>query len=209
MKPFSALCFLFFLTLPTLAQDYPRAELFTGYTYLRTGQATIDLTQVGLAGTASRNRGDHEGFNIALTGNFHPNIGIVADFGGYYGRITYSVNSPLLTDSMNIRSRYYTFLFGPQFYVRGGRVMLFARSMAGIARGNQSAEILGRKLFEPQNAFAFASGAGLDVKLSARVSIRVIQGDYIMSRLAQVSGMGNDTQHNFRFSTGIVFRSKD
>ena len=209
MKPFPALCLLIFLTLPTYAQDYPRAELFTGYTYLRTGQETIDLTQVGLAGTALRNKGNDDGFNIALTGNFHPNIGVVADFGAYYGRTTFSVSSPSLTDSITIRSRFYTFLFGPQFHVRGGRIMIFARSMAGIVRGNQRLEILGQRVYEPQNAFAFASGAGLDVKLSGRVSIRIIQGDYIMSRFDQVPRMAGGTQHNFRLSTGLVFRSKD
>jgi hypothetical protein len=40
----------------------------------------------------------------------------------------------------------------------------------------------------------------VDVKLNDRVAWRVGQFDYVLTRF------GGDSQHNVRFSTGIVFR---
>ena len=45
-----------------------------------------------------------------------------------------------------------------------------------------------------------ALGAGVDVRVKPRIAVRVIQTDYLLSRLA-----GN-TQNNLRLSTGLVFR---
>ncbi|HEX2712173.1 MAG TPA: hypothetical protein VHM88_08125, partial [Candidatus Acidoferrales bacterium] len=45
-----------------------------------------------------------------------------------------------------------------------------------------------------------AIGAGIDWRIARRVSWRVFQGDYLVTRFFGA------TQHNARISTGIVFR---
>lgn len=50
------------------------------------------------------------------------------------------------------------------------------------------------------NAFAFALGGGLDVKVNDNFAIRVAQVDYLGDKL------GGQTGNNFRYSAGIVIR---
>ena len=59
------------VTVPALAQDYPKGEIFAGYSYLR-----ADLIA------------DHvnaHGFLVSVTGNLHKNFGIEGEIGGHYG----------------------------------------------------------------------------------------------------------------------------
>jgi hypothetical protein len=51
-----------------------------------------------------------------------------------------------------------------------------------------------------ENAFAMTLGTGVDVRVTPRFAVRVIQTDYLLSRLAGA------TQNNLRLSTGLVFR---
>ncbi len=48
------------------------------------------------------------------------------------------------------------------------------------------------------NAVAF--GGGVDFPLTGRLSVRAIQADYL------ITGAFNETQHNIRLSTGLVYR---
>ncbi|HNB72885.1 MAG TPA: hypothetical protein PLU80_10870 [Acidobacteriota bacterium] len=55
-------------SIPTLAQDTPKAELFAGYSAARFA-----------------NRGDYlSGFSVSINGNFTRSVGVVADFGTYF-----------------------------------------------------------------------------------------------------------------------------
>ena len=45
----------------------------------------------------------------------------------------------------------------------------------------------------------FALGGGLDVKWTDRISVRIVQADYLGTRYADA------TQNNFRLSAGLVF----
>jgi opacity protein-like surface antigen len=55
------------LSLPVMAQDFPKAEIFGGYQYTH------------LEPSLNAN-----GWNMSLTGNFNRSFGIAADFGGAY-----------------------------------------------------------------------------------------------------------------------------
>jgi len=155
---------------PARADDYPRAELFTGYSYMR-----ADLIA---------DRDNTNGWNLNLAGNFHKNLGLVADFSGHYGKFAgFSHNNHL-------------FLFGPRVSARTDKVTPFAQTMIGVSRF--------RALGESDNNFAWALGGGVDAKLTKHVAVRAFQADYILVRVRQP--VIRDNSHNFRLSTGLVFR---
>jgi hypothetical protein len=58
-------------SIPVMAQEngVPKAEVFTGYSYLRTERGT-----------------NLNGFDFSVTGNVNKNFGITGEFGGLYGR---------------------------------------------------------------------------------------------------------------------------
>ena len=92
--------------------------------------------------------------------------------------------------------RLYTFLAGPRLSYRTGRANLFVHALAGAARLGASAA----GVEDNATSFAAALGGGVDVKLSRRLAVRVFQTDYLLTKLAE------NTQHNFRLSSGIVIR---
>ena len=55
----------------------------------------------------------------------------------------------------------------------------------------------------PHNAFAMATGGGLDVKISPHAALRLFQADYLFSKFR--NGV-NDRQNSFRLTAGLVFR---
>ena len=60
---------LLLLPLPLLAQSYPRAEVFGGYSYFRADPVGFNLN----------------GFEGSLSGNISPWFGVVGDISGHYG----------------------------------------------------------------------------------------------------------------------------
>ena len=167
------------------AQDAPRAEGFLGYSYVRVnpGQGISGVNLHGGSGQLS--------FNAASS------FGTVADFGGYRVRETISTPGGPITADGNI----FTYLFGPRYTYRGERVQPFAQALFGGARASASA--LGATASE--NAFAMALGGGVDVKVNDWFAVRPVQAEYLLSRFIGPSG-SNETQNNFRYSAGVVFR---
>lgn len=169
------------LCLPMLAQaqDTPKAELFTGYSYLRFGRGN---------GTDYINA---NGFNASLAANVTTNVGLVADFAGHYGSI--SIRSFGLS-GLDIKAdgNLYTFLFGPRVSARSGTMIPFAHALFGGSR----LSLYGIS----DTSFAFALGGGLDVKVHDKVAIRLAQLDYLRT------GGFDVKQNSFRYSAGLVFR---
>ncbi len=128
--------------------------------------------------------GDHvnaNGFNASLTGNFHRYVGAKFDFS------THSKDDTRLNQ----------FLGGLQFKdnkMNDRRVKPFAHVLAGLANT--------RFTGDSSNDFAMVIGAGIDVKVSKRVDIRLIQADY-NPVFVRDSGYSN-TSNNFRLGVGIV-----
>jgi opacity protein-like surface antigen len=85
------------------------------------------------------------------------------------------------------------YVFGPKIAFRSSsRATPFVEALFGgvhLSGGGSSA-----------NGFSMAIGGGLDVKATDHVSIRIAQGDYVMTRISGVR------TNNFRFAAGIVFR---
>lgn len=148
-KALCILCLMIVASLPAMAQDVPKAELFGGYSW---------------AG------GDFHGWNTSITGNVTKRFGIVADFNGNYG-------SEL--GLVRIKQTAHSFLFGPRFSLsRGKRLTPFVYALVGVTRFQESATISGQKLSQSDTGFSSALGGGLDVKVNDRVAIRAFQIDY-------------------------------
>lgn len=195
---------LLLLCVPVFAQDTPRVELFTGYSLLRTDDQTIDLNQFGLTGAATRDATTLHGWNATLGLNFSGIFGIVVDGGGGYGKIDYSLSAPGLSGTVGIKTRLHTIMIGPQINLRGEEILFFVRAMGGVARIDQSFDVAGQKVSFHETAFAGAAGLGLDFKLSDSVWLRLLQGDYVVTRFKE--GVSDKNQRSIRISTGLVFR---
>ena len=136
-------------------------------------------------------RRNFHGFDGSFTLNFSRYFGVKADFTGHYksGTFTDVFPTPVgdATQTIRTRERLHQFLFGVQVKDNGmhARWKPFAHAMAGAARytNRQSQDI---DLFpefnfladDRETSFALKLGGGLDVRLSRRLDLRVIEFDY-------------------------------
>lgn len=147
------------LPLITAGQEYPKAEVFGGYSYLR---GDFDA--------------NFHGWNASVAGNPTRWFGVVADFSGHY------------FDEFKVHS----FLFGPRFTYRGNdRVNPYVHTLFGAVRASNGSS---------ETAFGWTVGAGLDIKVSKNVAVRVIEVNYLLTRFDDLN------QHNGRLATGLVWR---
>lgn len=179
-KLFLLAALVLILPLTGLAQKAPKAEIFGGYSYLH-----ADDDDGGL---------DLHGWNASAAINFTKYAGIVADFSGHYDTAT-------LAPGVRADLSAYLFLVGPRFTYREHKVLQpFGHVLLGAARSHTSTfGTLGRVKFD-DSAFAMAIGGGLDAKVHDRLAVRLFQADYVLTRF------NDDSQHNFRLSTGLVLR---
>lgn len=98
-----ALC-AFAMTVPAVAQEYPKAEIFGGYQY----------TRIGGSGGLNAN-----GWNAAASGNINRWFGVTGDFSSAYKSVG------------GANAKAYTYTFGPTLSARGKRVTSFAHVLFG------------------------------------------------------------------------------
>jgi len=148
------------ITQPVFAQvDFPRAEIFGGFSYLPAGKADFP-------------RENSFGFQFSVNGNLNRWFGIVADFGGQYRKVSdLGLNFPGITANTSV----YEYLAGPRFSVRRKDYTVFFHALAGQAKGNS-----GLAGFS-DSGFTLGGGGGLDINLGDRIAIRAIQLDYLGS----------------------------
>ena len=158
------------------AQDTPKAEIFGGYQYTRFNPGS------GLDGINAN------GWEAAVNGNLNRWFGLKADFSGAY-------NGDLF--GTGISGHMHTFTFGPEFSYRRDRGRVFFHTLFGGAH-------LGGDAGASDSAFAMRFGGGGDWNLSDHVGWRVVQADYLPTHFD--FGTGDDWQHHFAVSTGVVFR---
>jgi len=136
-----------------------------------------------------------QGFGVSVSGNLTKAVAIVGD-------VSYNWSN---SSKFSLKSRDFIFLSGPRFYLRGDSFSVFGQVMAGVARrtdefSNSSRFNLGQLISIKDTDFALGFGAGADITLSKRVSLRVFQLDFIPTH-------NNDVWlKNYRIKTGIVFR---
>ncbi len=161
------------------AQEYTKAEAFGGFQY--TSFDAFNIQHVNLVG-----------WNAQGTAYLAKPLGITAEVSGAYGSPTVGgIGTSLPT---------YTFLFGPTFRAPLTKTSPFVHALFGMAHMSNSKGIYS------STGFAFALGGGVDTNVSKSINWRVVQIDYLMTKLEDPTGTGNPRQDNFRLATGIVFK---
>lgn len=174
---------LLFAAIPAHAQrDYPKAELYGGYSYY---SADINTNNPF---SAREREGAH---GVAFSGAAYLNryFGAVADFSYHQKDLS----------GTGLHFSTFNFLFGPRLTARGNRVEGFAHALVGGVR---------RKLesFASETDFAVGVGGGVDVKVSRDFAVRLFQVDYIPFREKDPFTGTTDWRHNLRVGVGVTFR---
>lgn len=179
----AAIAVIGLVTLATPSRTQAQVSLFGGYSYLR---ASVPVGQFAGTPRISQNANLADGWEISAKYGVFPLVGLVADFGGNYGRL----------DGATVRTHLY--LFGPQIQAPG-KIAPFVHVLAGVSNEQQDA-IASPAYYSlgSDTSFATAVGGGIDVKAVPFVAVRLIQVDYVRT---QWHGM---TQNQPRLSAGIV-----
>lgn len=180
------------------AQDTPKAEVFGGYSLLRS------------------NKNNFHGWEGQVTGYLNRYFGITGDVSGHYRSTDFTVPSTGLRASAN--QSLYTFLAGPTITGRFGHHAVFGHALFGAARsdltGGVNIPIIGgfSTGIDRATKFAMVFGGGFDLGLSPRFAIRPVQVDYLYTKFNNIEAItgGLSTtsghQNSFRYSAGIVVR---
>ena len=186
---------LFLLPLTAMGQDTPGVEVFGGFSYLHT-----------------EGGGNLYGWNGSVNVNLNKWFGLVVDFSGHYdssssrSAIIVTPGTSPVSFRFDSKENFHTFMVGPRFSLRKhDKVTPFSHLLFGITRRHfeSRTEFPGFPLaFSEFNntGFAGVAGAGVDVKMTKSLVLRVIQADYLLTR-----SFGN-FQNNARLSTGLVYR---
>jgi hypothetical protein len=182
-KHWIAFVFGVFFSLPLIAQDFPRAEIYAGYQLLQTDNSIIESSFGSFM----------NGFMAAAEFNAKSWLGFVGEFG--YAKKSYI--------NMGAESRYrpWTILAGPRLSYRG-KARLFGHALFGIE--HESAVYENLPYFSQtvsENNFAMDLGGGLDISLGNRASFRPFQVDMLASE-----SQSGKFHNKFRYSIGILFK---
>ena len=137
------------------------------------------------------------GFNTSLFYNVTPRVSIGGDFSFLFGSTSETVGTSTFDTSLHRQ----TYLFGPQFnFYPDDKVKIFVHPLFGGVHDTVKFDFGNSTTDSSASAFAMAFGGGVDVRLSPRVSFRVVEADYLGTHF------GGEFQNNFRLSTGLVLR---
>jgi hypothetical protein len=189
--------FLASFTIPAVAQ-IPGGSVYLGYSYLTSGSLSSGPL------TTSRNLSNLNGFNVAGELKLLPWISGVAEYGATFGTEQITLTCEVIIPCpgpFHGDTHLQTFLFGPRASVSIGRFRPFAHVLLGGAHLSENFSVptsIG-SFSSPGTTFATAFGGGLDYKLIKGIAWR-FQADDLRTNFS------NTSQHNLRFTTGIVFR---
>jgi hypothetical protein len=98
-----------------------------------------------------------------------------------------------------------TFTAGPRFTLPAVRkTQVFAQALAGVAHGSNSNFPQGVGVVsQTANSYALDFGGGVDHQLNKRLSLRLLQLDFLRTAFPNNS---NNWQNNLRISAGITLR---
>lgn len=167
------LLFVLIASLPSSAQQVSRWEVFGGYSFLR-----VDSPSFGFTDYSNLN-----GFIGGGAWNFTRTWSVATDVSGHYG-------SQLTV---------YNYMIGPQYSWRRQKSRFFAHALFGKTQNKVDIMEPGRSGVESVGR-AFSAGGGFDWDITPRITIRVLQADYLNTNTFGA------TQNNFRGSAGILIR---
>ena len=189
---------------PQPGPQFPRVELFGGYSY-----GLTDLFNSGY-------RSGLDGWNASLGLNAAPWLGFVFEGSGYYGtsKIPRGAPAPFpicggnpslcpagTGPTFGVNTKLYNYLFGAQFpYRKWARLTPFGEALFGHSgfRG-EARDVSGPIVARVGSGLGLVGGAGADYAISPRFALR-FKAEYLQTRGFKLK------QDNARFSVGIVFR---
>jgi hypothetical protein len=170
-------------------QEIPKIDVFGGFSYLRvhSGSVPVDTALNGIVPAAQRNANlNMAGWDGSATENLNYWFGGEFDARGAYG------SQPSLS------TRIHAFTYGPRFsFRRIPHVVPYVHILVGAALFNAVANQSGPSASIA--AVAVIPGASIDVNVSQRLAIRLLQLDYMMTRFY------SQRQDNAAVSAGFVF----
>lgn len=184
-----------------MAQDESRAQVTLDYSYFRWNPGLPSVFN-----SKNLNGGGGQAFYYLNSW-----LGIGADLQGYASSTACASTLNPLGFTGCASASLFTYQFGPQVKYRSGRWQPFAEVLPGGAHSNFYATACRNFTFicagrsPSNNAFALAIGGGVDVLVSEKIAIRIVDANYQMTRFGNNFTGGNNTQSNFRFQTGIQF----
>jgi hypothetical protein len=175
---FVVLLFGGLLSLPLMAQENPKLEVFGGYQYFNVGFYS------------AFNAGGFNGWNAAAAANLSKYFGVEGDFGGAYNYLTIS----------RVSLKTYTYSGGPVVYLNKGRIKPFTHVLVG------GIHLTGSDF--SSSGYTVMVGGGVDAKVARAIAIRIVQTDWLYYSLSGSKIAGGTMSHgnNVRISTGVVFR---
>jgi hypothetical protein len=129
------------------------------------------------------------GWQASTAVNFNDWLGLAADVSGVYeGRLSGDFN-------------WHSIVAGPRFtYRKEEATAPFMHVLFGVTRANDEFNTLIGGGTTSTNTFTTVVGGGIDFKIGDRWAVRAGQLDWVLTKFL------NDTQSNFRYSAGVVFR---
>lgn len=182
---------LFCMASAALGQAVPTARAST------TGDAALTYhwvrsnTQPGDCGCFDLNGG-----SVSGSWNVRPRFAVVAEVSGEYAG-----NGPSTGNSLTLIS----YLAGARYGLRQPRLRKphelqpFAQLLVGAAHAGGGIAGAG----DSSNAFATRMGGGIDLPVSPRFAVRILQVDYYLTNFANST---NDHQNNLLLGAGVVYR---
>jgi opacity protein-like surface antigen len=184
------------------AQDVPRVEIFGGYSYLNIDVSSLSnaLNQAGVSGVGDRL--SLNGWETSANVNLNRWVGIEGDLSGHYKGDCEGLSGLTCKDL--------SFMGGPRFTYRKGKITVFAHGLFGGDTASVSTNganfVSGASDVSASlsnTSFALAAGGGVDYMVTNRISVRLGQADYFLTR--HFNDIGVPSQNNYRVSAGIVF----
>lgn len=129
-------------------------------------------------------------------------IGIAASLAHFFGKSSFGLTGEVgfSTKSKNAsESSLVTVMAGPVIARRRGLLQPSVRALVGMNRLAASKDQLSIKFDDSNTGLAYDVGAALDVRISPRVRLRLLSGDYLATR-----NFGQTTNHA-RAGAGLVF----
>ena len=199
------------------AQDFPKVEIFGGYSLVKLGGSDINDLTTGFENeaptglTTSTTKWLKKGFDASIAFNVTKSFGIEANF--LYNRADLlKASGTEEGDSVDAKVKLsdFAFMAGPRFTIRkNDKVTPFAHALFGVNHvkldptltiaGEDSSEDLS-DFKASDNGFGMALGGGVDVNVNKAIGIRLIQADYFLAKHS------NSTLNNLSLAFGVVFR---
>ena len=177
---------------PLLAQSTPAAKA-RREKYPLNVAITYDATYANVI------TGHHfwmQGGRVELDGDFYRGLGVVADVAGMHqGNI----------DSSGVSLSLVTATFGPRFTWRPAhkRTTLYGEALGGVAEGFDGLFPVNNQPTSSSYSSAMQLGGGVNIDLSPRVAVRVIEADWLRTNLPNLTTNAQNIMH---MGAGIVFR---